>query len=657
MHNGLLEFSHWLFSCFNALARRKMYKNRFIVMMITIISFAFLGMSGFEQRAMAVTLQDVRVPASPIPEADDFSTLAFHDSWDMIEFSDISQYLNGAGRHPSLTNINMQEGIFSATSIGTRFNSIAAIYPLFPGYPGFMDLGDLGVHFPIDSQKYQCMYIAMKVDSPLSQPDGPDGLRVMWYTDKNISPYGAPPNGGTLPVYTNFESSLRPWKLYKVDLRTQPEVGVRWDAYSGWQGLEINPTLYANVNFQIDWVRLTSCNEDQRYLATISWTPDRNITTLWARPLAAGHEILIKSNVDGSKGVFNLDTKGLAPGVYQIGVGTETGVLQWSAGELTIDGKPSVDIIRPSPTSGEDYAEKAGDAWNMDPLDITGVDCASYSAPIDLLKMDTLYPALLSGGCKGPEIGEADPRIFLSMPGALPVASEYRYLSFRIFMNGEIPIPADGMIGRWIWIRRDGCTLVSEDIPLEPGWHTYSVDLYDPFNGMPTAASGCSLTHWLGTGQISRFRFDPNENWTGNLVPAMVFKQELDWVRLTKEDRVEKGKPFPIQLAANDSIVKLNSIEYFYTSNPQNPYQNRALPYIPVGTQPTQGSIESSTNLLDARAIYMPFNMAGYRSDAISYNWDTTSVNPGEYYICVKASNGVSESITCSEAPVQVILP
>jgi hypothetical protein len=634
-----------------------MNTQRLVMIMVIIIGFAFFGIGRQGQQALAVTLQDVRVPASPIPEADDFSTLSFGDAWDMSEFSDISQYLNGAGRHPSLTNINLQGGIFSATSIGDRFGSIAAVYPLFPGYPGFMDLGDLGVNYPLDSQKYQCLYIAMKVDSPLSQPAGQDGFRVMWYTDENLSPYGAYPNGGTWPVYTNLNSNLRPWKLYKVDLRTQPTDGVKWDAYSGWQGFEINPTLYANVNFKIDWIRLTSCNEDQRYLATVSWTPDSQITTLWARPVGAAHEILIKSNVDGTKGVFNLDTKGLAPGKYTIGVGTESGVTQWSAGELTIDGKPGITIIRPSPTSGEDYAEKGGNSWDMDPADITGVDCASYAIQDGLLKLDTLYPALLTGGCKGPVIGEADPRIFLSMPGTLPVASEYRYLSFRMFMNGEIPIPADGMIGRWIWTQRDGCTLVSEDIPLEPGWHTYSIDLYHPFNGMPTAASGCSLTHWTATGQISRFRFDPNENWTGNLVPAMIFKQELDSMRLTKVDRVQRGKAFPIQIAANDATMDLSNIEYFYTSNPQDPYQNRALPYLYAGAQLTQGSIDSSAGLLDTRTIYMPFNMAGYRSDVISYNWDTTSVNPGEYYICVRASNGISESTTCSDAPVQVIAP
>ena len=635
-----------------------MVKNKlYRVFVITILGLGLFVPGGFTEQALAVQLQEVRVPSAPIPEGDDFSTAAFEDAWDMSEYSDISQYINGAGRHPSLTSINIQDGIFSATSIGSRFNNVAAIYPLFPGYPGFMDLGNLGVNFPIDSQKYQCMYIAMKVDSPASQPEGMDGFRVLWYTDESLSPYGAPPNGGTLPVYTHMGSNLRPWKLYKVDLRTQPGVGVNWVNTSGWQGLVINPTLYANTQFKVDWIRLTGCSEDQRYLATINWEPDRNITALWVRPVGAGHEILVKSGIDGSKGGFNFNTQGLAPGEYQIGVGTEAGATHWSAGELSINAKPRVDIIRPSPVSGEEYAEEGGNSWDIDASDITGIDCASFTFENGLLKLETQPPALLPSGCKGPEIGEADPRIFLSMPKGLPVGRDYRYLSFRMFMNGEIPIPADGMIARWIWTTLEDCTMVSADIPLEPGWHTYTVDLYSPLNGKPVSASGCSPTHWSQIGQIRRFRFDPNENWTGNLVPSQVFRQELDWIRLTKVDRVAKGMTFPIQLAANDSASEIKSTEFYYTSDLRDPYQHRASLSTQTGNSLPPPAIGDSFGLGSTNNIFLPAVMTQYRSDAISFNWDTSGVNPGEYYICVKASNGISESTNCSKAPVLVFSP
>jgi hypothetical protein len=239
------------------------------------------------------------------------------------------------------------------------------------------------------------------------------------------------------------------------------------------------------------------------------------------------------------------------------------------------------------------------------------------------------------------------------MPGSLPSGREFRYLSFRMFMNGEIPIPADGMIGRWIWTTVDGCTFVSRDIPFEPGWHTYSIDLHDPYNGMPVSSAGCSLTDWSRTGQIRNFRFDPNENWTGNLVPAMVFMQELDWIRLTKMEWVEKGKAFPILLGSTDSMAEIESIEYYYTSNPEDPYQHEALPVVQTHSLFSRETLESSQS--SSTAIFLPMVMAGFRSNAITYNWNTTGVAPGEYYICIKASNGISETTTCSDAPVQVL--
>ena len=594
----------------------------------------------------------------------------------MSEFSDISQYINGYGRHPSIISPLTQNGLFTATSTASATDHDAFFFPLFPGLPGFMQLGDLGSIDPIDSSFYRCFYIAMKVDTPNTD----DSLQVFWYPSQVLdapSPYGS---GATFAIQLYPEwSAAKYWKLFKVDLANPPNgtMGHAWAAYSPWQGLHVTPTLYDSVPFAVDWIRLTPCHTEAKYFAPITWTPNPAITAIWVRPQGTTRDIRVQNGLNGSSGSYSLDTQGLAPGTYQVGLGADTTCCtQWSATPLQVNAATVIEYDRPSMTSGTDYATLTGNAWDMTTIeDVDQIDCASWALANGLLALDTPYPAALPDACRGAGVGEADPRITLNLPGTLLSGYLYRYLSFRMYQSGEVSLPADGMVIRWIWTTTNRCTRVSADAPLEVGWHTYNIDLYNPFNGTPVEAApsyNCPtgvdmLKPWWLVGQIMTLRFDPNENWTGNLVPAQTFHQEIDWIRLSKVDSVVQGEIFPILVTLNKDASTVQYINFYYTTSVYNPVQHfigqfrpshasLAQPESPAGSpSPDWGAAVSNTylpSIQNRHIIYPPV-----ASNQVRQLWYTTPVAPGEYSICAQAFDGYNLTTYCSEAPMQVTAP
>lgn len=632
-------------------------KSLYVILIFSLLLSGVLSFTKISTKVTAQAPNSVNLPTTTRPEVGDFSTMAFGNAWDMDAFSDISQYLNGAGRHPTLTNISVANGIFSARSIGDSTRNLANFYLLFPGHAGFMQIGNnLGSLQPIDSRRYDCAYLAMKVNSPPYVLNGPqpDIFRVVWYEGQKMGVAFDRLYPET--VVSPFNPPVHSWRLYKIDL-ANPKYPVpnteNWRDRATWSGIEINPTIYSNVDFQVDWVRFTSCSSESENRASINWSPNAAITTIWARPVGTNRNIQLVTGINGSNSSYQLSTNGLAPGSYQIGLGTLNNCcIQWSSDVLDINQTPIAKVIYPSSTSGKDYASTGGNPWNMDPTDIAGVNCSAYSFEDGALNLETLYPAALPSSCKGPVLGEADSRVYMNMPASLLNARNYRYLSFKLHMEGSLAVPADGMIGRLMWETPNGCTQVTADIPYDVGWNTYQIDLHDPFNGTPVQAmpSGCPIVPWSQTGQVVRVRFDPNENWTGNLVPAMIFYQKIDWISLTEIERIAQGLPYSIGVTLNKPLDQLSDLQYYYTTDPRYPHQNRALIF----------NVQTSPPLIADNFVYLPgifFQRASPFADPVvdaEFSWDTSSVEPGTYYICVKAIDSMNESSFCSDAPVEV---
>lgn len=52
-----------------------------------------------------------------VPEGRDFASIVLNDPWDMAQYSDVSQSINSDGQFNYITNINLSNGIFSATAV------------------------------------------------------------------------------------------------------------------------------------------------------------------------------------------------------------------------------------------------------------------------------------------------------------------------------------------------------------------------------------------------------------------------------------------------------------------------------------------------------------------------------------------------------------
>ena len=205
-----------------------------------------------------------------------------------------------------------------------------------------------------------------------------------------------------------------------------------------------------------------------------------------------------------------------------------------------------------------------------------------------------------------------------------------------------------GMVARLIWTvpgASGNCYYVSQDIPFDVGWQTYTIDLFDAFNGTPeVVVGGCPATTWKNSGTITGLRFDPNENILG-----YPLGQFIDWIKLHKEDRSPQGADFPIKIFLNKPPIEVQ-LNYFYTTDPTNsPTQSmaQALPSPPpLGVGLHNLYLPLMTRVHDTNDI-PPAN-------SVTYHWDTSLVSPGVYYICVSVADSFNQSTYCSDTPTTV---
>jgi hypothetical protein len=621
-------------------------------------------------RALGQPVLSVAVPAQPVPEARDFATRVLGDPWDMAQYSDISQYLNESGQRRMLSNPKVQNGVFSGISLNdaTTGDGNAYFYPLFPGYGGVpgdpvVQLGKTGLRYPIDASTYRCLNVALKSNSGPATGGGPDLMRVFWFADQLLNAPGKQ-WGFTYDVLYPEAGAAQPtvgWRLHTINLASPPN-GVPsgftpWTARANWIGLRIDPTSNRpNTSFEVDWVRLTDCAPVNR---TITWTPKASITHVWLQPVGADRKIRLPNAVNGNSGSASVDLQGVAPGRYLVGLGGATACCdQISGDELVINQTPIAAFAQPSATSGADYAAQVGNPWDFaDSSDATvtrfrsGTPQPAYAFENDALTIVT-PPGPLPAGI--------DVATFLNLPAPTPT-SQYRYLSIRMYTDGAWQNVPEAMIGRWIWSTpgtsgRPGfrCTLVGADIPLDVGWQTYTIDLYDAASngGLAEDRQGecpAGALNWQSMSPALALRFDPNENVTGALnpkTPAVSLLQKIDWIKLTAENVVSKGTPYAIKLGLNKPAGQITSRTFYYTSSPQQPTQHIAEAF---SAPPPAG----------ANRVYLPLaGRPGAEGEPIAnplqFVWDTSGVAPGAYYVCAALDDGTNTSTFCSDVTITV---
>lgn len=640
-------------------------KSKAVFILLCVIALLALPGEAFGQ-VLSISHLTITPPTTPQPEGADFATLVLRDPWDMSEFTDISQYLNESGQSNLIKNIVVANGVFTATSVGNVSTGNAYFFPLFPGYQGAIQAGKVGSRYPIPKSTDKCLYIAMKVNSGPANSFGPDQFRILWFADEHLN--GA---GGTwgqtqgMALYPEVIGKAQPvqsWRLYSVNLSTAASLGTAWNNMPSVEGLRIDPTINANIDFAVDWVRLTNCNAVN---VGLTWTGGTsNDKDIWLRPVGTNRDIRVATGVTGTSDSYNLDIQGIAPGSYYVELGTDTTCCSQenTSQPLVINQTPIASFVRPSFFSGSDYASQAGNSWNFsDNTDVTGlINFKSTSFQNGELNMVT--PS-------GPQPGGVDSRILLNTPSPINTGI-YRYLTFRMSsQNGSAPWQnvVDGMIARLIWSVQGSsglpgyrCTLVSTDIPFDVGYQTYSIDLYNAFNGQAETTQGdCTglPTTWQASNPVLELRFDPNENISCNPQSGSPFVistcgdyiQNLDWIRLTAVDQVAQGIPFPVQITLNRTPSTV-SLTFFYTTTLANPTQFPAQLYTP----PTPAG---------PLKLFLPMLFKDYPTydifpePNVTYLWDTTNVPPGTYYICVRTNDGYNTATYCSEAPMNVVVP
>ncbi len=564
-----------------------------------------------------------------VREGYDFATRVLGDPWDMSQFSDISQWLNRAGTDNDLLNIQVDNGVFSASTE----SGLTYFFTLYGGYEPGLRFGKIGAINPIPSAQFHCFYMAMKADT-----SDPDYFQMTWGDEKIPPTVSGMPYGLRLTNHT--------WQLYGYDLSTWPYyVDTRWQDRSHWQSLKITPSLKAGTQFEIDWIRLTDCEPVIIQLTNLPTEP----LSLYLAYGTPERQILIdKDFTPAANGGYQADLQGVAPGEYTYYVKrSNASIVQ--QGQVHVVTTPIVTFMKPSMISGSDYASTYSSPWDFaDWSDVDEIRCVkSYSLDNGILSLSTLPPSQ-APECVGANV--MDPMVFMNSNGAPPL-NAFRYVSFRHLIDGAWSLPEKGMVVRWVWTVKRGsatCTYYSKEFALDVDWQTYSADMHDSWNGAPAAVwpGSCPWTSWKNeTGTITELRFEPNENITN-----ASFYQEIDWIRMTKVDQVIRGQPYTIKAALNVPSEQLSSITYYYTNNRDNPTQSQAY-------SPPANPLPGHSPLIYLPMIVSPANEPLDGEADLVFEWDTSQVSPGEYYICAISGDGHNQSLFCSDAPVQVISP
>ncbi len=587
-------------------------------------------------------------PASPsgsvvVAEGKDFATQVLRDPWDMDSLGDVSIYLNRSGQSYDTRNISVSGGVFSAVSNSgdTHFS------PLFPGYEDMIKSANMGALQPINSATYRCLYTAMRIDEQQSDSQA----QLLWFKDAALNSGDWAQSGG----YWTVDNQ---WLLYSWQLDAIGGSPDSWNSSSTWQGLRIDPTQYANTPYEVDWVRLTDCAAVN---TTVNWSPGNDVDSIRLRPQGTTRDILVKSdfNDDGSE---TLDVQGIQPGTYTVRLFNTAGsfVTNANVDTLIVNQAPIAHFVTPSFISGADYATAAGgNAWDF----AAGDDVEAHYNNITSITNNMLEVIT----DPGPLPAGSDSQVFLNTPVDF-VSGQYRYLSIRMNTQWDWPSPnypwpnmPDGMVMRWIWAIPGWsgptyrCHLVSQDIPFDIGWRTYTIDLFDSYNGSPEEKAGeCPGTapSWAASGTIKELRLDPNENVTGRdpISNGGTFRQQIDWIKLTAMERVDGGIPYLVQVDLNRPAGDVDDVDYFYTTSLSNPTQHPA----------QQWSAPSPTGQYRVRLPIAAFK-AGATGGAdtlpqadMSFWWNTSSVPNGTYYLCARITITPNTATYCSAAPIQV---
>lgn len=615
----------------------------------------------------AVTVTAPSSSGVTLAPLDEYSSDVLNDIWDMDQITDLTYHTD----YPEfLSNPRFEDGFYKGTlefaDGRERINLLAA------GAPNNTALrtGKIGYNFPIDADKYR--YLTFRMFSNYDECSS--GL-IQWFAEDTYTtsvegvskafavPPQDPPSG--LPD-SDCSNGPYGWHLYTIDLKSN---GIQ-SGGRPWEGtireLILHPFAGAGAagsEVQLDYAQLTVQNPRSARPYTVRWSDGSGNVEIYASPdnkSRDSQDVLLANNVSASSGSQRIQTGLLPPGEYYIAV-VNGGDTSWSPGKLIIKRKPKVVIQKPSKTSGQEYATSVlGNAWDMnDREDATPPSRPPWqvSCMESLQVSNGVFSGVVPNPICGPGGNVSDPIIYLGhMSPVDPIppinTDKYRYLAFRMRLDG-VRQADRGWVARFGWWQvakppDSGPTtteevVMSRDIIIFTGWNTYKLDLWrdDLFD----EAHPIKRT-WRDSAP-NQLRIDPAEF----LPPAVPNGVALDWVGLYAMDTVDQGSVFPILYDYEESAEMT-----FYRDADTNPDNGRTR--IGSHTATSTCSSDSGNAPVEDELAYMPMIVNGSSSSTPDsdgcFNWDTDGTPAGNYFICIEADDGVSESYTCSEAPMVV---
>jgi hypothetical protein len=224
-----------------------------------------------------------------------------------------------------------------------------------------------------------------------------------------------------------------------------------------------------------------------------------------------------------------------------------------------------------------------------------------------------------------------DPNIHFNVDTSVDT-NVYHHVTFRMMLEGNQSI-GGGWISRFVWWSIDPGVdpVVTQDMIIYEGWHTYSLDL-DAALIEPSFPGS-----WSGNPIV--FRLDPHEVAT----PKNFY---LDYVLLTGDETVSAADPYPLFYDLSESIPAAVT---FYYDNDQNPSNGRTLMHAYSAPAPPNPQL-LFLPLIDR--VYSPPEIAPPSGD--SWVWDTTGVPLGTYYVSAVVTDGLNTTTWYSQIPVTI---
>jgi hypothetical protein len=286
---------------------------------------------------------------------EEFATKAFQDPWDMNQRTDVGWWLSGTDEPQSnLTNVSFANGIFSSHTTNTD----PSFFVVETGYGGTAAIGKIGTNFPVNADLYKLFSIRMRVTQS-SQ------LQFFWSTN---TIHDAPSLQGSNTIVTTPG-----WRIYTVNLATLGLIAPSFtEPWSGTKrALRLDPTLVANEDIDIDWIRLSQV--EPALNRTITWTNNGSYDIYLDSARRVGNadatQTLGLLASSSSSGTFVLNLGALPPGTYYVAMRAagSSGTLTYSTTAYTINAPALVTVTSPTAEgSSDDFATtQLGNAWDM----------------------------------------------------------------------------------------------------------------------------------------------------------------------------------------------------------------------------------------------------------------------------------------------------